>query len=153
MRIVGKEDRKRSSGNGQPRFRGIAEEPDVALVVERAVRLSAVGERPPADLFVTFDRELDVDMTPVRLEARTGAPASVDAIDQGEHAVAVDWMPDAVELGGDGAQGELDPVGVREELESLRELGMQRGVAAAIAQRVEDHEPDGNQNCRWNTIA
>lgn len=139
MRIVGEEDCKRSGGNGDPGFRCIAEESNVALVVERAGRLRAASERSPADLLAAFDRELDVDVAPVRFETRTGAPAPLCVIDRDVQAIAVECMTHAVALPRDGPRGKLGPVGVLQKLERSREFRVQRGITRRIAQRIEDH--------------
>jgi len=74
VRIVGKEDRERPRRDREPRVRAITVEADVACHVEFTIRGLARGKRLPADLLVTPEGQLDVDVLPVAFEARALRP-------------------------------------------------------------------------------
>ena len=87
-------------------------------------------KRTPPDVFRAGDGHLDVDVTPVRLEARAIAAASFDVIDGNVEAVAVDWNP---------AGGKCGEVHTGEKIKRPSEERVQHAVTCASRQGV-DHQ-------------
>ena len=130
VRIFRKENREVSSRHRDPDTGSIAEELYIFRGIERPLRVAAFVQRHPADLFAAIDRQLNVEITPVDLETRAFAPASLMMIDRHVHAVAVDLVSSRLER---------RQVAGGQQFEGVREGGVQRDVALRSGERIEDH--------------
>jgi hypothetical protein len=88
---------------------------------------------------VPVDCELDVDVAPMRFEARAFAAAAFDVIDRHIHPVAIDRVAPGMPVGAGRWRHQLRPIGAGQEVERPRKARVQHVVAVVSRQFVEDH--------------
>ena len=123
VRVLGKENREPAGRHRHPAVRRIVIEADVARLVERRGRRAAQAQRTPANLLVSVDRQLNIDVAAMRLEPRGRASAPLGVIDGEIQPIAVDDVPPGrqrAEIAG------------RREVEGGRKARVQVTVAIAL---------------------